>query len=191
VTSPVVDHARLRYSARMKNGYTLLVASMLFVLAGLHAGSSLADPVPVPMGDPAKKPESKPALKKHKPVTCDGVDDIVLDKVIIESTGPAATIMAACDITIKNSVIRTTETAIQIMGSGDITLINSTVESKATALSIMGSGDMDVRTSQITGQVAVGIDGSGDLTAKDSRFRGKKVIRGTGEYEDAGGNTWE
>jgi Right handed beta helix region len=171
----------------MKTRYTLLVASILFGLAVLRAGASMADPSPAPMGDPAKKP----ALKKHNPVTCNSTEDIVLDKVIIESSGPAVTIMAACDVTIKNSVIRTTESAIRAMASGDVTIIDSTVESKATGLLIGGSGDVTVRGSQITGEVAARLDGSGNLVAKDSRFRGKKVIRGTGEYEDGGGNTWE
>jgi hypothetical protein len=186
----------LRYIARMKNGYSLLVASLIagvsavFVLAGLPAGTSLAAP-PVPMGDQAKKTGSKPALKKRKPVTCNDSNDILLDHVIIESTGPAVTIMGSCDVTIRHSVLRTTEDAIQVMGSGDVTIIDSTVESKATALSIQGSGDIDVRSSQITGQVAARLDGSGDLAARDSRFRGKKVIRGTGKYQDDGGNTWQ
>lgn len=171
----------------MKTGRTLLIASLLFALSGLHASASLADPPPTPMGDKAKKP----ALKKHKPVTCTTTKDIVLDKVLIEGSGPAATVMGSCDITIKNSVIRTTGTALVVMGSGDITLIDSTVESKGTALQVAGSGDLDVRGSQVTGDIAVSIDGSGDLTARGTRFRGKKVIRGTGEYEDQGGNTWE
>ena len=52
-----------------------------------------------------------------------------------------------------------------------------------------GSGPAD------DGVRAVAAGGGGglatDLVAKDSRFRGKKVIRGTGKYEDGGGNTWE
>lgn len=171
----------------MKNRSTLLLAFILSGLAVFHVSTSVADTPAVPMGDEAKKP----ALTKRKPVTCNDTDDIVLDKVIIESDGPAVTINATCDITIKNSVIRTTQSAIVINGSGDVTITNSTVESKATALHGQGSGDFTVRGSTIGGEVAAKLDGSGNLNAKDSRFRGKKVIRGSGEYEDEGGNTWE
>lgn len=170
----------------MKTGSTLLITAILFCLAGLHASTSMAD-TPAPMGDKAKKP----ALKKRKPITCEGTKDVVLDKVIIEAEGPAVTILGSCDVTIKNSVIRTTGSAVVINASGDVTIIDSTVESKDTALLIRGSGDIDVRGSQITGATAARIDGSGDLVARDSRFRGRKVIRGTGEYKDSGGNTWQ
>jgi hypothetical protein len=178
----------LLYVEGMKTRSALLATIVLFAgLACLSLDTSMADPAPVPM-DSAKK---KPALKKRKPVTCTTTKDIVLDKVIIEADGPAATIMGSCDIIIKNSVIRTTGNALVVMGSGDITVTNSTIESGAGALVVLGSGDFDVRGSQITGDVAVQIDGSGDVAAQGSRFRGNKVIRGTGEYEDKGGNTWE
>lgn len=169
-----------------KSAYPLLIASIVFLLTGLPAGTSQADAPATPMGD-----AKKPALKKRKPVTCTNTDDIVLDKVLIESSGPAATVMGSCDITIKNSVIRTTGSAIVIRGSGDVTIIDSTVESKTVAVHVEGSGDFDVRDSRITGEVSVQIDGSGDVSAKSTRFRGKKVVRGTGEYKDEGGNTWE
>jgi hypothetical protein len=186
-----IDHLvtplQLRYIARMKTGYTFLTTAILFCLAGLHASTGMADTPPVPMGETAKKP----ALKQRKPVTCEGTKDVVLDKVIIEADGPAVTVTGSCDVTIKNSVIRTTGSAIVIKGSGDVTIIDSTVESKGTALLIQGSGDIDVRGSQITGATAARLDGSGDLVARDSRFRGKKTIRGTGEYKNSGGNTWE
>ena len=159
---------------------------MAFIALG--AAISSADTALVPMGD-SKTDETK--LKKHKPVKCTATKDVVLDGVIIEAKGPAATLMGACDITIKNSVIRTSETAIQLMGSGDIILSNTTVETKGTAVSLAGSGDVQVTDSRISGKVAVSIDGSGDLVATNSQFRGKKVIRGTGEYQDKGGNKWE
>jgi hypothetical protein len=69
-----------------------------------------------------------------------------------------------------NSVIKGSAHAILIEGSGDIELTSSTVESEGSAVTIQGSGN---------------------VSARDTSFQGKKVVQGTGEYEDRGGNTWK
>ena len=75
---------------------------------------------------------------------------------------------------------------------GDIEVVNSTIESAGSAITIQGSGDVSLSGATVTGQkTAVLIQGSGNVSAKDTRFQGKKVVQGTGEYEDRGGNSWK
>lgn len=148
-----------------------------------------ADPRPVPAGDDTGKPDK---LRKRGPAHCTATDDIVLDKVIIDTEDFAVKISGSCDIVIKNSVIKAGKHGLLIEGSGDIEVVNSTIEGGISAITIRGSGDISLTGTKVAGKkAALTIDGSGDIEAKDTHFRGRKVIRGTGEYKDRGGNTWE
>lgn len=173
-----------------KRSLVLPVSILTIAFIGLGVTISSAETALVPALVPMNDAKDETKLKKRKPVSCTSSKDIVLDRVLIESKGPAASLMGSCDITIKNSVIRTSGNALSLMGSGDIILINTTVESGKIALALVGSGDFKVTSSEVSGKTAVSINGSGDLVAKDSHFRGKKVVLGTGEYKDGGGNTW-
>ncbi len=173
----------------MKHWLTRAFSSILGLgILAASAAPLAADPVRA--GDDTK---AAPAdLRKRGPVHCKDAEDIVLDKVLIEAKEVAVRISGACDVVIKNSVIKGGVHALLIEGSGDIELVNSTVDSAGSAVTIQGSGDVSLTGATVTGQkTAVLLQGSGNVSAKDTRFQGKKVVQGTGEYEDRGGNTWK
>ena len=75
-----------------------------------------------------KKP---PALKPHKPITCEKAETVTLDGVLIETKDVAVTAGTNCKLTITNSkIVSTGNFAVSLGGSSKVTLTGVEVSGK-------------------------------------------------------------
>jgi hypothetical protein len=108
-------------------------------------------------------------LKRSKPIVCRGNKGINLTKRLIETKGDAITLMGNCNLVINRAYITAGGTAIKVMGNGDVKILDSHIQGKRFAVQILGNGT---------------------VVAEGSTFVGKIGKLGSGEFKDAGRNTF-
>ena len=109
-------------------------------------------------------------LAPINPIVCSGNSPVVIDGKSLETASTAIDVRGSCQITIRNSRIVAGQNAIVIRGSAEVTLEDSII-----------AGD----------NALVVLNGSARVTVSGTYFKGDTDIRGSWQFIDHGGNTWE
>lgn len=107
--------------------------------------------------------------KRSRPVSCNGVETITLDGVLLRVDAVAVAATGNCKVIIKNSHVSSAGVAVQLAGTSAVTVENSIIE----------------------GAVAFQLTGDPTASVKSSTIRGGTQRLGDAKLRDLGDNIWK
>lgn len=129
---------------------------------------------------------AKVKFAKHKTITCDDDQELVLSNVLVEGK---ITVKATqnCTVTIKGGVFNASKTTIDAAGNATVNLEGCTLNGP---VSVAASGNATVNLSATVANGAIKLSGNSTLVAASSTFNGKVQVSGNGQLQDDGGNVF-